>query len=512
MLDKRIVRVCALLAVTAAALAGCSSTAASSPKAGGGGGQVTIALGADPSGLDPQAYEDGNAVAVYDNIAEQLIFTDAKTNALEPGLATAWKYMDDHTLRLTLRPNVKFSNGEPFNADSVVYSVKRVTSPNYKTQQSSFFGGINDARRIDDLTVDILSSKPDATMAQSLTLMFIVPPKYTKDHGDQYFNAQPVGTGPYLFVNWTRGSSITLKANDTYWGGAPKIKNVKFAIMAESNVQLNALKTGQIQLATTLSPQTLSQAPQSFTVPGPDHPMIILNQRGGPFVDKNVRLAANYAVDRQAIVDKIYQGTADVAGCQPFGPQTLGFNPTLQNYTYDPQKARELLAASGNPTPSVTFIGEAGRWTNDLAAEQAVQGYLQAVGFKVKFQSLAFESFLQQLLPSGNNPSMARPDMLFTSTSDTTGDADQKLQTFYAAKASAGSLNDPVIFNLVAQQATITDRAQRTKVQQEVLARACSEADFIYLAANKNIYGAAKNLTWQPRYDTQILAKTMTLS
>lgn len=476
-----------------------------------GTGTVSIAIGSDPSGLDPQAYEDGNALAVYDNIAEPLITTDPRTNHLKPLLATSWRYVNSKTLRVKLRTGVKFSDGEPFDADTVVFSFKRLTGHGYATQQSDFFGTITHAKKITKTTVDVVSSVPDATIPQSLSLIMMVPPKYVTKKGNSYFNTHPVGTGPYLFDSWQRGSTVKLVANKKYWGGAPSIANVKFVVMPEANVQLNALKTGEVDLATALSPQQLAQAPKQLRVAGPEHPMIILDQRAGPFANRNVRLAANYAVDRKTIADKVYFGTAKPAMCEPFGSQTLGYNPALKNYPYNPAKAKQLLAKSGNPHPTVTFIGEAGRWTNDLAAEQAVQGYLEAVGFKVKFQSLAFASFLKQLLPNGNNPKLHRPDMLWTSTGDTTGDADQKLQTFYAPKGAATSVNDPVLFRLVAKEASTISRSARTKVQQQALARACSQADFIYLVNNQNIYGAAQHLSWQPRYDEQIMVKAMKL-
>jgi len=505
-------RVCGIgvgVALAAGATATLATHASASVEARSASTTISIAIGSDPSGLDPQAYEDGNALAVYDNIAEPLITTDAVTNHLKPLLATSWKYVNSKTLRVTLRSGVRFSNGEPFNADAVVFSLKRLTNPKFATQQSDFFGTITHAKKINATTVDVISSVADATIPQSLSLIMMVPPKYVTQKGASYFNTHPVGTGPYVLGSWTRGASITLKANSRYWGGAPSIANVKFVIMPEANVQLNALKTGEVDLATALSPQQLPQAPKQLKVAGPEHPMIILNQRSGPFANRNVRLAANYAVDRKTIAAKIYFGTAKPAMCEPFGLQTLGYNPKLKNYPYNPAKAKQLLAKSGNPHPTVTFIGESGRWTNDLAAEQAVQGYLEAVGFKVKFQSLAFASFLKQLLPNGNNPKMARPDMLWTSTGDTTGDADQKLQTFYAPKGAAASVNDPVLFKLVAKEAATIDRGKRTAVQQQALARACQQADFIYLVNNQNIYGASTRLTWQPRYDEQILVKAM---
>ncbi|MBI4759258.1 MAG: hypothetical protein HY783_09735, partial [Chloroflexi bacterium] len=184
--------------------------------------QVVIAIGGDPSTLDPQYADDGNERAVNDNIYEMLLFRDPKTMAIVPGLAESYKQVDATTWRLTLRKGIKFHNGEELNAAAVVFSVKRILDPAFKSQQLSYVEGITDAKAVDDYTVDIITSGPLPILPVRLTWLKIVPPKYAKEKAAEFPN-HPVGTGPYKFVEWKKGDHVTLEANQAYWGGAPKI-------------------------------------------------------------------------------------------------------------------------------------------------------------------------------------------------------------------------------------------------------------------------------------------------
>jgi peptide/nickel transport system substrate-binding protein len=188
---------------------------------------VTIALGAEPTTLDPQLADDGSERAVNDNIYETLVARTPK-GELVPGLADGMPVQSGaDAWRFKLRPGIKFSNGEPFNADAVVYSVKRIIEPKYNSQQISYFAAITDARKIDDLTVDVVTKGPDPILPARMYWMKIVPPVAAAKPD---FIQNPAGTGPYKFVKWTRGSSIQAK-NDA-WGGAPAIDGVNIVLSA----------------------------------------------------------------------------------------------------------------------------------------------------------------------------------------------------------------------------------------------------------------------------------------
>src|SRR5262245_55371845 len=188
-------------------------------------GEIVIAIGSEPSTLDPQARDDGGERAVNDNIYETLM---ARTpdGQLVPGLAAEPPTkIDDTTWEFKLKPNITFTNGEPFNADSVVTSITRIIDPALKSEQMAYFGTIKGAEKVDDLTVRIITTGPDPILPSRMYWMKMIPPKYA---GDPKFAEAPVGTGPYMLEAFNRGQDIVLVANPNYWGGKPEIDKVTY--------------------------------------------------------------------------------------------------------------------------------------------------------------------------------------------------------------------------------------------------------------------------------------------
>ena len=144
--------------------AACGTTTSTPTPGSGASGSVAYAIGADPTTLDPQITDDGNERAVNDNVYETLVWRNGKTSALEPLLATSWELKGDTTWEFKLRPNVKFTNGAAMNADAVVASVKRIIDPALKSPQFSYLNSITDAKKIDDLTVEIITNSPDPAL------------------------------------------------------------------------------------------------------------------------------------------------------------------------------------------------------------------------------------------------------------------------------------------------------------------------------------------------------------
>ncbi len=478
-----------------------SANGVATPKA------VTIALAADPSSLDPQAVEDGNALAVYDNYAEPLLFRSAKTNKLIPGLALSWRDVNRTTWQFKLRPGVTFSDGEQFNAKAVVFSIDRIISKKFNTEETDWTGDINGAAAVNNLTVNITSSAPDPQVPERMSLIMMVPPVAASKPN---FARHPIGTGPYVLAGYTKGAQYVLKARANYWGGKPAIPEAILKPISEQTLRLASLKTGEINLVSDLLPEQMSQVPHAVRTPGLEFPTVILDTRGGPFKSKLVREAANLAVDKNAILKKLYSGFGTIAKCQIMGPATFGYNPTLAPYGYDPAKAKALLAQAGDKNPTVTLIGDStNRWLKDVELEQTIAGYLQAVGFTVTTKLADFSTYLKELFPPKNDATVSRPDAIFVSHDNVLGDADVTFSTYYQSTGGGASTSSPEIDHLVATARTLLNTAKRQAMYEKVNKIACQDADFIFLFNLDNVYGTTANLAWQPRYDAMILVKTM---
>jgi ABC-type transport system substrate-binding protein len=228
------------------------------------GDGITIALGSEPTSLDPHTVDDGGERAVNDNVYETLLARDA-AGALIPGLATALPtQVDETTWEFTLREGVTFHDGTAFNADAVVASVDRIVRlvEEAKTQNDGFFGSLTGATKVDDFTVQITTAEQDGVLPARMYWLKIVAPG-TEASDD--LSEAPNGTGPYTFVERVAGDHVSLAANADYWDGAPSIPTVRYEFAEESATRLAGLSSGKYDLITNLAPQDRSTRTSSST-------------------------------------------------------------------------------------------------------------------------------------------------------------------------------------------------------------------------------------------------------
>ncbi len=463
--------------------------------------QVTVALGSEPTTLDPQLREDGGERAVNDNIYETLMARTPKGD-LVPGLALATpKLMDPQTWEVKLRPGIKFHNGEPFNADAVVFSVKRIMDPKFNSEQISFFETIKDAKKVDDLTVKIITDGPDPILLSRLYWMKMVPPGYAKN---AKFAEAPIGTGPYKFVQWKRGQTITLQINDDYWDKAPTIGKVIYRFVEEPGTRLAGMMAGEFDVITNLLPEFTQQVPQAIHILGLEHPILILNADGGPTKDVRVRQALNYAVDKEALAEGLFEGFAQVAQGQLLSPSFFGFNKNVGPYPYDPEKAKALLKEAGAVGSTVELIGTAGRWLKDREVVEAVAAYWDAVGIKSRVRIFEFNEYLNRLFDR-----KTRGDAIFVVSSNELLDADKSFSAYYRAGGIGSSNSDKQLAALIENARSETDVAKRSSMYHQAVKRAHDQAYFVWLLNIEDIYGVSARIDWPARVDAKILVKEM---
>lgn len=468
-----------------------------------GAQEIVIALGSEPTTLDPQIREDGGERAVNDNVYETLM-TRTPDGKLTPGLAAeAPRLVDPRTWEVKLRPGIRFHNGEPFNAESVVTSVKRIIDPALKSEQISFFATVRDAVKVDDLTVRIVTEGPDPILPGRLYWMKMVPPKHVKD---PKFAEQPVGTGPYKFVRWTRGQSVVLEANPDYWGPRPAVRKVTYRFVSDAGTRVAGLMAGEFDLITNLLPEFTKKVPQAIHMLGLEHPIVILNADGGPTRDVRVRRALNYAVDKKALAEGLFEGFAQVAQGQLLSPSFFGFNPEVGPYPYDPDKARALLKEAGAAGAAIEIIGTAGRWLKDREVVEAVAGYWEAVGLKPRVRIFEFNEYLNRLFDR-----KTRADAIFVVSSNELMDADKSFSAYYKAGGVGSSNSDTELAALIDAARTETDPAKRAGLYHQAVKRAHDQAYFVWLLNIEDVYGLSKRLAWPGRVDAKLLVSEMTL-
>jgi peptide/nickel transport system substrate-binding protein len=465
--------------------------------------EITIALGSEPSTLDPQLADDGSERAVNDNVYETLT-ARTPTGELVPGLAESMPvHSGANAWRFKLRSGIKFTDGEPFNADAVVFSVKRIVDPKFNSKQISYFAAITDAKKVDDLTVDIITNGPDPILPSRMYWMKMVAPGAAAKPD---FIENPVGTGPYKFVKWTRGSSIQLAKNDSYWGGAPGIDTVNYRFIGESGTRLAGLMAGEFDIITNLLPEFIDRAPQHKVVLGLEQPIMILSAISGITQDVRVRQALNYAIDKDAIATGLFGTFASVSQGQLLAPSYFGFDKNTKAYPYDLAKAKALIKEAGAEGKSITVVGTAGRWLKDRELVEAVAQMWTEAGLKVDVKIYEFNEYLKRLFDR-----TGRADAIFVSNSNELMDADRPLSAYYSLSGPGASNNDAEMKAEVDAARTETDSAKREALYHKIVEHARDKAYFAWLVVLSDIYGVSSRLVWNPRTDAKLLVKEMSI-
>jgi peptide/nickel transport system substrate-binding protein len=361
------------------------------PAPAGPRGTLVRALTTFPNSLDLPQCAERNASTTAWMMYDTLVWVDDDGNIV-PALAESWDISADGSeYTFKLRKDVTFHNDEPFNADAVVFSWERAKEGGF--EYSNLWQLATSVEKIDDYTVKITTDGPDALFLSTVADNWaIIPPKYFQEVGQEGFNEHPIGTGPFVFVEWAKGDHITMKANPNYWQeGVPKIETLIFRPIPESATRVAAIQTGEVDIVTRLSSEeakSLLGVPNVTVIKYPVERVYyvafnnLTTGQGQPTEDPNVRLAMNYAVDVQAIVDSLFDGFAQPAiGFVTTGE--LGYD-NAATFGYDPEKAKQLLAEAGYPDGfEMGMACPAGAYTHFEEVCEAIGGYLGEVGIEV---------------------------------------------------------------------------------------------------------------------------------
>lgn len=486
-----------LLVVAAALLVGSGVLAQS----GGPSGSITVMQHTDVTTLDPNADTLITTRNVVFNIFDALVERDEAMN-LQPSLATSWTVVDDNTWRFTLREGVTFQDGTPFTADDVKFTVERIQDPANNSRMLSFVEAIAEVRIIDDHTIDIATKAPYPILLTRLAGVPIVSRTIIERMGVDQAANNPIGTGPFRFVEWVRDDHVTLEAYEDHWRGAPLIRTVTFRPAAEAFTRLVNLETGEADIVVNI-PAVLAQ--RASETPGIRLGRVAtvrvthvqFDMDDPPFDDVRVRQALNYAVDVDAIIASILQGNAvRVNGL--ISPETFGYAHDVTPYTQDLERARALLAEAGYPDGfEVTFTASTGGFMQREVAE-AIAGQLAEVGVTANVQMLEGNKIIQDVWDGINAP------MYFFSWGSATFDADgtlfPKLRSGQLYSHFANERADA----LLDEAHTTLDQQRRAEVYAELTQLIKDEAPVIFLYQEIGLYGIRDGVQWEPRSDEML--------
>lgn len=460
-------------------------------------GTMTVAVAIDPGSWDPidTFLVDWSSAAnnMYDGLTAR--GADMK---LKPGLATSWEMLDNNSrIRFKLRENVKFHNGEPFNAAAVKFTFDRLLGEEgRKGPQQSNYNTIDRVEVVDDNTVDFIMKQPDPVLLTKLAGYgaMIVPPKYIQEKGEDYFNTHPVGTGPFKFVEYSPKVSLTLEAFPEHWGGAPKLDKVVTRFISEANTQVAELQAGRIDVATLipfgLAPTVeKSQNLQLISITGPTVVSLRLNTKNGITKDENVRKALIMGIDRDAIIKAVLLGHGKpIASFQ--SELSFGNDPAMKPLPFDLAKAKQMLQQAKVPAGAPVKIDFRGNDATFREVAQAAAGFLQALGLKPSLQPYEPPVLLNDIIPNGKTG-----EAWHQAWGGWTFDYDNTAYLMYHSGEKWNPYdNDPKLNEMLEKQRTIYDVKEREKLLQEIARYVADRALEIPLYNQNTIYGVNKRV------------------
>ena len=354
--------------------------------------------GGDSITLDPAHIEDGESAKVCDMIYDTLIQYREGTTDLEPALAESWTRSPDGLIwTFHLRQGVQFHDGTPLTADAVVFSFSRPLVL-FRNFHEEF---ISQIIALDPFTVQIQLKTPYAPFISTLagTSFSIVSPVAVRTLGEN-----PIGTGPFKFVQWDRDDQIVLSANDTHWAGKPSLNRLIFRSIPDNAMRLAELQAGNLHVMEFPNPDEIPLIqgdPQLALLmqPSLNTGYVAMNMEKQPFDNLKVRLAINHAINKTEIIERLYRGLA-IPAKNPIPPTLWSYDHSIEDYAYDPALAKQLLAEAGYPDGFETTL-----WAlpvprpyipDGMAMAIAIQSDLENVGINTKIVTYDWATYLEK--------------------------------------------------------------------------------------------------------------------
>ena len=473
-------------------------------------GTLTAALPLEPNSINPPNAADRIAGIVVLQIFDALMELDNTTGEVKPALATEWSISEDGTeYTFKLREGVTFHDGSPFDADDVVATFVAGADP--ANAYAADYEGTT-VEIIDPLNIKIITETPDVTYFRRLAERQIISNEQFEAGGNQAIEEAPVGTGAFKFVEWQKGDKIVLAANEDYWdAGKPYVAELIFRPIPESSTRLAAIQTGEVNIVNRLSAdeaRTLLNAEDVNVVRYPADRVyyIAFNNLstgiGQPTESPLVRQAMNHAVDRQAIIDGLFNGFARLS-TGFVTPSNLGFDESLEPFAYDPDKARDLLAEAGFADGfEIGMACPIGAYTNFEEVCQAIADDLSEVGITLEGGEIQFmESGVYWDLEANKE----LPPLFGDSWSASVGEALPRLDgSLGGPENSYSAWFDEGIGALLSQIEQEFDTTKRAELYRELQATMVENPPFIYLyepnsfeATTGQVHGYTPNSTEQ---------------
>jgi peptide/nickel transport system substrate-binding protein len=488
------------------------------PSASAQGTQITIAQPAEATTMDPGRSTQVLTVNYFYNLYDTLTRWDTALR-LQPGLATAWKNVNETTWEFTLRTGVKFHDGAPLTAEDVKATIERNLAPGRTVVQPGF-STIESVLVVAPNTIRVVTKKPDPLVPVRMAQMGaqILPARLTTEAAAKDLARRPVGTGAYKFVEWVKDERLVMEWNRDWWGWEgkpPAIERVIWKPIPEDFPRLVALEKGEADIVTNVPPDQIKQIESGrqtrvVSVPATRTVAFAINATQAPLSDKRVRQALHYGLDVNAIIKNLYAGQG-----KPFSgglaDTDFGYNAALKPYPYDPARARQLLTEAGYANGiDVTLHAAMGTMVNDKHLVESMADMWAKVGIRAKTQMMEMGARQRMV----NERALPVGGMLLINPQSTLLDADGSLWRLLHpnglnGKYWIGSQPGQRFHDLMEQARYTLDPAKRKQLYADATQIIHDEKPWIDLFQEVIVYGTNKRVSFKPRPDYRLIVSEM---
>jgi len=496
-------------------------TTAPATKPASASNTLTFLLNADTNRLDPPAMDAQEGFIATTAMYEGLVRYKSGSTDVEPALAESWDVADDgKSVVFHLRKGVKFHDGSDLNADAVAFTFDREVNkdnPLYQDAQGDYGGFpfigdyianvVTKVESVGQYDVKFTLNRKFSPLLSNLSIPpgFVMSMDALKKYG-KGINENPVGTGPFKFVEWKKDDHITVEAFDGYWGPKPKIQRIVFQIVPEPSVRALKIQRGEGDVAWPIDPKDApglkTNTSDVLEQPGLNVNMGDFNLQRPELQNKSLRQALNYAINKQEIADKLYSGAATAEqGVLP--PTSWAYNPDIKGYPYDPDKAKALLKDAGYNGQTLEFDAyTVARGYNPLGSKlaEAIQQYWQDVGVNAEIKTEEWTQYRAD----------HRAAKLFIALGGwqaDTGDPENFLGVFFNSVNKGGvntSFYDvPAVDQLLNSANEETDTAKRKDLFSQAERQIVDDAPWLFISHMKQqvaINKRVQNFVMQPTY------------
>ncbi|MDY0393762.1 ABC transporter substrate-binding protein [Virgibacillus halophilus] len=424
------------------------------------------------------------------NIYDPLIERDKETGEFTPVLAEKWGNIDKTTWRIKLKKGIKFQNGADFDANSVKFSIDYILDKKNNSAYRSRWADVKEVKVISPDEVKIITIKPFPSLIQRIAEdLLIMDPGYVKEVGTEKAAKEPIGTGPYKFMKWSRDNYLKLEAFNDYWQGKPKIKNLEFRYIPEFSSRLSAFLSGEIDMFKNIPVDSVEKVKSGDNATVEEIASSRVNYlalntfHDGPLKDEKIRQAINYAVNVDELLESILNGH----GTKMTGPlsELNAEYVKTDDYGYDPDKALKLIKEAGYDPKSLklTLDTPSGRYPMDSQVAQGIASQLKEIGIQVDVKVNEWGAHLEKI----QNRKMG--DMFILGWGPAF-DAQSTIENLFTKVAPYSSFYDKGIEKSIYQTNQLFDKDKRfdgyAKIQKGIGTKGCLGTT---LAASRLICG-----------------------